>query len=62
MVQILSREPVAVPSAGEYRRYTKLREPFDVLADEFMVPLTDRRDASDITFGATMLLSRSARC
>ena len=49
MVQVLSLEPVAMPSAGKYRRNTKLREPFDVLADEFMVPLTDDSAASDIT-------------
>ena len=40
MVQVLSLEPVAMPSAGEYWRYTELREPFDVLADEFVVSLT----------------------
>jgi hypothetical protein len=49
MVEILSLEPRAMHSAGEYWRYTKLCEPFDVLADKFMVPLTDGRDASGIT-------------
>jgi hypothetical protein len=47
MVQVLGLEPVAMPSAGEYRRYTKLRKPFDLLADEFVVPLTEDGDASD---------------
>ena len=47
MVQVLSLEPVAMPSAGEYRRHTKLCESFDVLADEFMVALTDDGDAGD---------------
>jgi hypothetical protein len=49
MVQVLGLEPVAMPSAREYRRYTKLRKPFNVLADEFMVALTDDGDASDTT-------------
>jgi len=45
MIQVLSLEPVAMPSAGEYWRYTELREPFDVLADESVVPLTAGGDA-----------------
>lgn len=40
MVKVLSLEPLAMPSPGEYWRYTKLRQPLDVLADEFVVPLT----------------------
>jgi hypothetical protein len=36
-------------SAGEYWRYTKLRKPFDLLANEFMVPMTDSGDASGAT-------------
>jgi hypothetical protein len=47
--------------------YTKLREPFDGLADEFTVPLTHDGHAStpltaSLVAGATMFLSRSERC
>ena len=45
VVQVLSLQQGTMHSAGKRWWHTKLREPFDMLADEIMVPMTESRNS-----------------